>query len=591
MAIYRHDWTMPQTGWLWRLDIVPYDGALSDAAESMTTDNVPRVIGDLQIERSFDELPVGLCNAATCTLTLVWSALKTDLKTRLRNKRSGDARNTFLIYSNRGSGTATTLEFVGVQATIAGGTLQRDDSGEITYEVDLVDAVYATLAATSGVQMCDAYTDESTTNYPTAWETNFGALHRSDSFQSARYEETRFSAGYRLATPNYIFGHIRKKLSERLKVIAGRTIASGVAVDEQAADYLLTLPTAFDNIARFYRQQPSTYPRASNATPLTAANIRLIASVVDRDNNRIGGLMSEADKMGFARYESAWDFVKDYAETLCAKIYYITTVQTLSGNPYLRVQWFVLPTLEPFAGTANINSGRAVEVGELEDEAPTIGKVEVRAMYSHEQPTTDYVINSGVTRAERSFNVQCTMFSNLPTVKEFTKAGDFKTTGIGGVRFVDMYSKGLFETNMLMELLGDANNPTKVHERTRLYYTNSDYVELDDVISADPPALTTNAQREAHNLWVGEVQALTGLPRAISEFYSTVFGRDDLAYIDLTFALPTTNVDPDMLGAKCNITGTLATTMAGYGWSSGHVVATTFDGVAGTVKLRLLLWK
>jgi hypothetical protein len=73
--------------------------------------------------------------------------------------------------------------------------------------------------------------------------------------------------------------------------------------------------------------------------------------------------------------------------------------------------------------------------------------------------------------------------------------------------------------------------------------------------------------------------------------YSTVYGRDDLAYVQITWPLALTAGPLDDLGHVHELTGALTTRYAGFGWDTAAKVEQTFDAVAGTVAIKYLLWK
>jgi hypothetical protein len=277
----------------------------------------------------------------------------------------------------------------------------------------------------------------------------------------------------------------------------------------------------------------------------------------------------------------------------------VLSIGTSSGLPFLRAQWYVLPTLEPVGGGKPLyDTGQAlaVEGNDVEDEAPTIGKVEVRASYGGKnQPTTDYVVNAGVTRAERAYNVQVSVATNEPTTK--TVITPRLARSLTSVAFIhDLFARGVMETHTMCSELNDGGNPSllRCHEDTRMHYTASAFVDATDAISGDivaweragVPVLDTS-----YNLWVAAVQAATGLPRAVAMLYSTVYGRDQLAYVQITWPLALTAGPLDNLGHVHELTGALATRYAGFGWDTAAKVEQTFDAVAGTVAIKYLLWK
>ena len=578
---------------------MPYDGALSDAAESMAADNVPIVIGDMQIQGGFDELPIGLCNPYTCTLTLSYGTLKTALKTRLRTKKSGDARNTFLLYSDRGAGaTPTTLEFAGVQAVLAGGTLTRGDGGTTT-TIELVDALHATMVATTGAQMFAAWDDTASPKAFRLYDFAFNDTKWRRSYADAGFGVSRFADGFRYATQKAIHDHIRGTMSARLKDVAGRTTATGTTVD-QSFDSTDDIGNTYD-WCRFAAADPAAAPTRTRAAGwLSADTIRRVTTVVDRDGATIGGLSSPADKAGWARYETAWDLHKDLFETAGLKAWYVLSIGTSSGVPFLRARWYVLPCLEPVGGSKpTYSTANALETGELsiEDEAPTIGKAEVRAVYAGKgQPTTDYVVNGGVSRADRSFNVQVNVMTNCPTTKDFASPIRESWRGTLGEVYVivDAVNRGVMETNTIASewYEGAFAALLKAHEDTRIHYTAADYVDATNAVSAGVTFLASiDVMVEQVGLWAGQTQALTGLPSAIVNLYATVFGRDDLAYVEITWPLNLTAGTLDDLGHVHNLTGTLATDYPEFGWGTAAKVEQTFDAVAGTVAIKYMLWK
>lgn len=586
--IFRHSWTPKGQPWRWRLDVIPYDANMNDTdirSFATTAVDAPLRAYDA-LAQAFKDVPIGLQEPASWGFTLAWETLRSEFQDYLRTRTDGTGRNVFLLYSDRGtSGGTYTLEFAGVQPVLGGSKWTRESYG-LGYRVDLVDVVYGTLSTMTGTQLTTALVTYLPGNkYPVLWEVNHGAVNRSDAYQSARYEHTKFTSGFELSTFAYFWTSIAAAMGTTVAPTINRR---GSALPSAWLDTTAQLKKMANTVVRFYAASSTGYPRTVGSM-LDEDTTCLITRVYTPSGEVVGGRWSDADEFGIGRYDSVWDWMRDFIECMSAKVSYVVSVNAGGGNPYLEITWRVLPCFASAASHFN-DTDTAVDISEITEIDPVvIGRAEVRARYISQGNTTDYVENSGVVRTDRSYTVRMEQVNNLPSVLPDTRGSN--DVDASTKRYIDNVSNGVVETNLVCSLV--SNTPQRCHEKVRIYYTSSDYIEVDHAISGTMPSNVTSAQKEAYALWVKEVQANTGLPLCTAQMLVEALGRQTSAEVTITWRTSELGADGtlSMLGERVQlISGDITTKLPDLRWDYAFVTSVSMDIAAGTTELKLLLW-
>lgn len=596
MPIYRKDWTdTTGTGWGYRLDIMPYANTLSSSVEIITGTSATLIeVGP--ISTSFDKLPYGVQSPATMTVKLAISNLPVGLQQAIRNKLGlvGD-RTTFMLFSDRGTNGATyTLEFCGVQAKIAGTTYSKEAGAWLT-SVELVDSLYYTMTQykMAGIEN-NSYA--STTPYSVLYDIGFPSAARTDVYHSARVEDTGWSRDFYVDSWNEITGEVRKDISNYLSIYSCRTSNTSGVVDI-IADFTASMASYWGNTVDMY-QASQTYPRTAS-TALTGNTACLVSRVREKDSsNVIGGMVSSRDIYSWARYETAWDWIKDLTETFNAKASYYPVYYTGGGNPYIAYVWNVAPVLkDPISSGRTMVVDRALSWPEIRETEEGIGKAEVRTETNSAKDVKQWVVNAGVSRADKQFTAQ-TWVTNSPVVVDTVREG--RDVLNGNVQ-MELLSKGLFQTNRITYV---ANNQVfKAHEDVRLYKdatTSTLYTALDPTtslnLSEDPPTFDAGTNSDVvlqvYQAWANAVQSYGCLPYALAQHLVRIFGNDNLTTFDLEYRITDfpSKVLNENLGAVYDFSAsTVASELSHLNWSKGVVTSVEADHTKNTAKLSIML--
>lgn len=580
MAIYRSTWDGPVKGWSYRLEIMPYDNNLSAATTTLPAGSVLSVGAH---DYAFDEVPVGLAGPHTLKVKLNFSVLPSALQTYLRNKVSGNARNTFLFYTNRGSGSTYTLEFCGVQASIASAVYVTEPSGDVSVEYDLVDGLYhaaVTLTGSDCFYQAGAVAPSDTTNRRFVFDVGFPSDAYGDIYSevdvagiASHVQVTTFAD----AMNNVLRGSITDRLVARVTRTAN---ASAAAVDE-AFDPDQAWANVATTACTFYKAADST-TRTTGAS-LSGSSI-LLASHIYNGSTWNGGLFHPQDKYGWAQAGSTWDVMKDLCETFAVKATYYPVYNAGGGSPYISWTWNVKQMRQQSGGTATLDLGDALNFPDVGEGEVSIGKSEVR--YETENgdklDKTELVAQT-LSRSDRSFNVEPIMHNN-PVTKLAARRGK------DGGDYTDFYTLGFYHTNtILYEATGGAL--TKAHETTRVYYGPdvSDYIEATSAASQTVEGLNeeyTAASEKAllgvHQAWCNEVQANAGLPKALASMYQRVLGAEFIANYEAEWPITLgSEVLPVSLGRVHNVTGTLPTALSHLPFDMSVVTGVSCDWSTG----------
>lgn len=606
MAIYRKEWTAPATGWRYRLDIVPYDGYLTDAVTMLSGAEATAIeVG--AIESSFDKLPYGLKSPDQMTLKLAISNLPSALVERLRNKidtgtitvgartSTGVIKNTFLLFSDRGTNGGTyTLEFIGTPAKINSMSYKKEAGAYVT-SVELVDALYDAMA---GMPMSKIEGNAWAGNYHSVlYDVGFPSVNRSDAYHTARVEDTGWSTGFFVESIADIMGAIKKNISNELVRQTCRTANTGSSAWEDSADIFGNMSDMFVNCTEFY-ENADAYPRTAGAA-LTTSTAKLVTRVIEKDTGAtVGGMVSARDSVSWARYETAWDWYKDLCESLAAKVTYRPIYNAGGGSPFITYAWYARPAKTQYTITQVATLDKALEYPDITETEDGIAKSEVRTELFSEGNVTDWIVNSGVTRADQQFTLQ-SYLHNLPVTLDTV----VKTSGGGDPSKSDIKSIGLFQTNRIVYEAGGqcflAHPTVRIHTG---FLTSTLYAAVDPATSDDvgtlPPNLTfDNTTGQQYALWVNAVQTYGGLPYAIAKNVTTIFGQDSLASFEAEFriddykamTLPS-GVTTPALGDVVDLSSSQAATdLPQLAWSLAVIASVKCDHQAGTAIIKFVL--
>lgn len=596
MPIYRKVWSdQTGTGWGYRLDIMPYGNNLSSAVEVLAG-NVANVIEIGAISTAFDKLPYGVQSPPGMNIKVAMSNLPVGLQQAIRNKTGlvGD-RTVFMLFSDRGTNGATyTLEFCGVQAKIAGTSYSKEAGAWIT-NVELVDSLYYTM---TNVRMSSIEDNSyaATTPYTVLYDVGFPGSARTDVYHSARNEDTGWSKDFYVDSWAEITSEIRTDISYWLNIYACRT-ANTSGVDAIIADITAGMADYFGNTVEMYTAS-TTYPRTST-TALTANTACLVSRIREKDtNNIIGGMVSSRDVYSWARYETAWDWIKDLTETFNAKATFRPVYFAGSGNPYIAYVWSVAPILkDPVSSGRTLLFERALDWPEIKETEEGIGKAEVRTETSSDKDVKQWVVNAGVSRADKQFTAQ-TWVTNSPVVVDTTREG--RDVLNGNVQ-LELLSKGLFQTNRIVYVNG--GQVFKAHEDVRLYRDNGVstlYTATDPTtsvnLSEEPPTFDAEVNSgyalQGYQAWVNAVQSYGCLPYALAKQLVSIFGNDNVTTFEIEYRITDypTQVLNENLGAVYDFSGSaVATELPHLQWTKGVVTGVEADHTNNTAKLTIML--
>lgn len=587
MPIYRSTWDGPVAGWSYRLDIMPYDTNLS---ASTTTLPAGAIISVGPHEFGFDEVPVGLAGPHSLNVKLNFSVLPSSLQTYLRNKVSGDARNTFLFFTNRGSGSTYTLEFCGVQAQIASAVYVTEPSGDVSVEYDLVDGLYhsaVTLTGSDCFYQNGAVAPSDTTNRRFVFDVGFPSTSYGDVYSEV--DVAGIASHVQVTTMADAMNNIlRGTVTDRLVTRVTRT-ANATA---DAVDYAFDPDQAWQNVANiactFYKAAESI-TRTTGAT-LTSSSI-LLASHVYNGSTWTGGLFHPQDKYGWAQAGSTWDVMKDLCETFAAKATYYPVYNAGGGSPYISWTWNIQQMRKQSGGTATLDLGDALNFPDVGEGEASIGKAEVRYETENgDKLDKTEIVEQTLSRSDRSFNVEPIMHNNPVTKLAARRAKD-------GPGITDFYTLGFYHTNTILYLASDGAL-TKAHETTRVYYGPdvSDYIEASTAVSQTVEGLAdeyTAASEKAllgvHQAWCNEVQANAGLPKALATFYRTVLGAEFVVNYEAEWPITQgSEVLPASLGRVHNVTGTLPTALSHLPFDLSVATSVSCDWQTGKSMVQYL---
>ena len=543
MAIWRH--SFERNGWQFRLDVIDY---ASNMSASVNTIPVGGVIEAGAIEQEFDDIPVGLVKGATWSVTFNMSRLDSGLQTYLDyGEGAGEARNCFILYSDRGTGGTVTdnVEFCGVHADVAGTTYKTADNGDVLATFELVDAVSYTLTTTAGTDVFTGANASDSTNRNFAYHVAFSGTATSE-----YYEQTEDSTveNFRVSGWTDIASVMRTGLTSAFKNKTARTAnATTTAVDSGSMfDDLLT------TTAVWYKASATT-PRAAGAA-MTKSELRFITNVRDSSGTTVGGLYYDGDEVSFAAVESMADLLRDICEAVGAKVWYKFVYNAGGGSPYISVEWRIAavgdnPGFALSGSEATVSVLASLDPVEYVkgEHAVTVGEASVKVF--GDGVTDKFRVNVGSARASRSFNV-----ADLPVHNCLVPLPDVRVSRDDTDLF-DVYSVGVFHTNIVFYL--DANGaPVKAHEKTRIYQDSTNYVEYDPAEAANVPVLEGEDVAQ-YKSWACDVNETGAIGYTLAQYYAQTFNSRHITTFDVVIRTANTMTDES--------NGTLA--FLGYKWT------------------------
>ena len=604
MSIYRYSRQLPN-GWNVRLDLLPYNETLSGTVVEQPPYGII-TIGEHASE--FDELPFGLQKPQTLKIELDWEGLSSDVRTLLSTARGTNpfgnaARNTWLLFSDRGTNSATwTLEFAGVEDNVDALDLEPTETG-YTYNAELVDVAYYNLKTMTGANVFFGYTPEDSTAYREVFDSvETGGASPKDNQTSIinRLGATAsripsFSAdwyAYR-SSFEHVMLYFRLVCGNYFNLIDGRASA-WATLQGTNFDIGNDLRTLIETAATFYEQSTTAPRSAGSALTKTTAHLTTHISATTNSaqafTNILGGVASPGDKLAWGRDDiSAWDILKRLAETMGVKLSYSfgydNTTYTSPTRPFMTVKWNVRRIASPITNgntsstpDYNVSLATALSRPSISVRGNNVLKAEARIEGFSDDDVTEWARVKSGTEASRSINAE-PILNNIPAYKSKT------TNGVG------WYRDGYLQTNNIVTRYGTTDQLLKAHETTRIYWgpSGTDYFEVSTPASAELPQITNAA---LYKLTLAERQMRSCLPYALVVFYSRVFAEEDSASIELDFDIRNSVAHlPQSLGALVSFTGGAADTFPSLPWTKAICTSIVTNWLEGTATAKYYLFE
>jgi hypothetical protein len=308
-------------------------------------------------------------------------------------------------------------------------------------------------------------------------------------------------------------------------------------------------------------------------------------------------MVSGRDEVSWARYETAWDWFKDLVETFGAKATYRPVYNAGAGNPYVSYTWSIAPIKARYGGPVAASIDKALEHPEFTETEDAVAKAEIRTDLFSEGNTTQWIINSGVVRADKQFTSQM-FLHNLPVTMD-----NAIYSGGGDSSLADIRSIGLFQTNRIVYESGGQcflAHPTLTIKES--LSSSTLYTALDPNSGVDlgtePPSIPfSDLAIDEYNLWVNAVQKYGGLPYAIGKHVTKMFGADNLATFEASFrtadytdfTVPCGNAVPALGNVIDLSSSSAASDLPHFAWNTAVVTAVEADLQAGTSTIKFAL--
>lgn len=601
MAIYRKEWNQPNSPWKYRLDIVPYDTSLDGAVVALDGNKATLIeLGTL--ETAFDGLPFGLQSPPQMTMTMAVSTLPAALQTALRAKYDNGGpggkqrRNTFLFYSNRGlDGVAATfLDFAGTPAKI-NGNIYKYEAGEWLTEIELVDCLYIAALHTPMASALGSLprTGNQLRKFADLPDYRGIGIDSVSIHYDATWDATNFSNGFYIDSFDRVVNWAFQAISNTMNVMFSHQTSAAPNTADRGLD-------AGQMIGRTigYFTSTSTYPRTENVL-LNSTTAKVVTHIgrwgaSGTDWVNLGGLTSDADEVGWAKYENAWDWYKDLCEACAAKASYSPILVTF-GSPaknYLHYDWNVYPVRDHAYSPLVLDGDKSVETPEIKETEDGVGKAECRVTTFEDADIKEFKVNAGVMRADKQFTSQV-LIHNMPVMPDPEAETDDTRD------WIHYISGGLNQSNRFCTKLATVNEAELVHTTVRIYNTLStytDYQALDGAVDIGawiPRVADDDVAYQNLTLYLNAVQRAGCTPTVLAKHLTNTFGSDDVAALDLVFRLTdyaTLGDATAVLGAVCDLSSSsFAANFPHLNWSTAILTALEVEHVRNTVKASFIL--
>jgi len=589
MARYRYGWKNDANGWYHRLDILPYDETLAGSVTAMGAGSVVE-IGDM--EMSFDELPVGLMDAPTMSVTLNWNRIPSALKTRLQNVTSGNDRNIFLFFTDRGTNEATYyLEFCGTQANEDSADydlVNSDDVSIAEYVVkyDLVDCMHHILSSYGGSSVFDGslYTPSDGRKFQGYYE--YIKTPRKDSYYDIALNLQ--VKDYSVSSWSHIMARMRTALSNVLNGDYARTTNATELSDADGVDRTLEWDTLVTTGATFFQRVQDI---AAPQTQLDEDTLYLVTHVYGFDGTLLGGLWDNSDEYGWYQVSALVDLMRDLCETLGVKASYYPEYVTDAGGDYIRYTWNVAAVGDSTDGLTSalaVDLERATDISTISEGAATIQKAEMRADLNssrYNYDLSEHVAINQRSRSTRSWNFE-PVIHNMPSYKPTVKG----TQGL--------IESGLYQTNRISTITS-GGDVLKAHEATTVNISNLSGITYTTTFIEPKPEFTESdsgdplADSRTDNLaftgWLNEAQRSSS-PVAVAEAMLQAFGSQFQTTVEATYPLSySNNVRPHRFGYVHNLSNGPQSEFTHLPWSRAAIVGMTVNWTEGTNTIAYVL--
>lgn len=613
---YRISRELPN-GWNIRLDFVPYDVTLGSTLNS-AIEELDAVclleLGDQTCE--FDDVPYGLCKPQTLKFKLAWSrlpaAVQTALETGYTSEALGQRVNTWILYSDRGTGGATwSVEFVGCEDNIESLELEPLDEkykdGGYAYNVELVDICYHAMKVTTGYTALSQKQGAHRVPNDTPWQVwmekfaNGGRNQQHVTYGPVYCDHSRdvmvklFDGLAEAILDNYV--HVTPQPGDDSAVADATSTARDIFT---AALELHGVGTGESVPPRRVKRTPDySFPNVpSNDTvrPLLSTEIWLTTNVQLRPSNTtVGGIYASNDNYSWGRKDvSIYDIMRDLCETLGVKAAYRFNYVTKAGaetNDRITVTWYVkrIASSRDYANNVDttdvtLDTNIATKPAKIIKRGDNILKSEVRFETSNSEDKTEIVRVVRGARASRSMNVE-PIVHNIPVfLKEYNDTrGRWDSYKQTNTLFFKGRGSGQIIDGSIM----------KVHEDTLYWYgpKATQYVSVSSTASSNPEFQTDRLQ-QAYMVQLAALQAETSMAVALTKLHLKAFADNDNGIVEISFSIGTSPyVLCDALAGRHTLTGDVTTTFTTLAWDYALPASIKVNWTEGTSDIKYYLFK
>ena len=596
MARYRFSRTLP-TGWRVRLDYIPWDGSLSDAATEI--DEVALLeLGDQVCE--FDELPYGMIQPQTLKIRLAFTRLPSALQAYLRTGKETTSpapailkRNVFVLYSDRGTGGVTwTTEFVGCENDTDGFVLQPGAGDVYEYEIEAVDVVYHAMKTLTGAECFnqgELYPGQlkmpSTPirQYHKMW--NMLMLNTTGQNVYQEREGVLHMSVSDVLTwmSNGLLYHLTTYYMHGTTTLLGNVISN-----------LTNIFTTSLELRSCNTDQPPRLPNASPVLTGSTAYFTTHAGITRNYaiNDAFGGILGRQDKYSWGRSDvTIYDVLRDLCETLAVKMSYTMDVDSSFLGPFFTLTFRPRRVASPIAGDSS-TTGYDAQVGALQMITKpkigrgenNIGKAEVRWESEYSEDVKEISRLDKGTDGSRSLNVE-PIIHNIPT---WLPEADDEDGRYGPF----LQSNGIyFKVGTALHL---------AHENTRYYYSPGspgNYVQVTTTAGEQP--IVHDDKEAEYRIQVNAIQAQATMAYGLTQLLLHLFANPNNATIEATWsALKTPVVLPNFVSAVYDLstnlggsggTADFADVLPNLPWTKAILTSSSHNWMTGEVDTKFFL--